>query len=207
MPAKKAPAAALPPTSKLRAQKRRAELLKAARKVFAEHGYEAATVQAIVREAGVAQGTFYLYFPAKQDALVELRADLFRKVVEAVLQAVGEEEDRSAWVRLGVSAVFNTAYRHRDLLRVLVATAGTAGGQGTDVALQACVDRLAVVLEHELAAGRLAAMDPRATAHMVVVLLEQLASSAITQELPRPPGATEDALERFLRSALQLGTD
>jgi len=42
---------------------RRADLLAAARAILAEKGLEAATVSEIVARAGVAQGTFYLYFP------------------------------------------------------------------------------------------------------------------------------------------------
>ena len=33
------------------------------RKVLREKGYDSTTVSDIVKEAGVAQGTFYLYFP------------------------------------------------------------------------------------------------------------------------------------------------
>lgn len=48
------------------------QLLKAAGKVFHQRGYHAARVSEITREAGVAQGTFYLYFQSKEQAFVEL---------------------------------------------------------------------------------------------------------------------------------------
>ena len=51
---------------------RRDQLLTAARKVFREKGYEGATISDIVEEAGVAQGTFYLYFPSKKDVVMAL---------------------------------------------------------------------------------------------------------------------------------------
>ncbi len=38
-------------------------LLATARDILAEKGFEATTVSEIVARAGVAQGTFYLYFP------------------------------------------------------------------------------------------------------------------------------------------------
>src|SRR3954468_16198465 len=56
----------VPPRS--RPANRRSELLSAARTVFGKKGYDGATVSEIVGRAGVAQGTFYLYFPGK-DAL------------------------------------------------------------------------------------------------------------------------------------------
>ena len=55
------------------AEVRSAELLDAGLRVLCEVGYAEATVAAITREAGVAKGTFYLYFPTKAHLLVALR--------------------------------------------------------------------------------------------------------------------------------------
>ena len=44
----------------------------AARSVFDEKGYDNATVSDIVTKAGVAQGTFYLYFDSKKGVVIEL---------------------------------------------------------------------------------------------------------------------------------------
>jgi AcrR family transcriptional regulator len=51
---------------------RRAQLVAAARDVFGQKGYHAATVDDITRAAGVAKGTFYLYFEEKREVLYEL---------------------------------------------------------------------------------------------------------------------------------------
>jgi AcrR family transcriptional regulator len=53
-------------------------LLRAAAKVVGEHGYSEASIARITREAGLAEGTFYLYFKTRQELL------------EAVLPFVGE---------------------------------------------------------------------------------------------------------------------
>lgn len=49
------------------AEERRAQLIAAALEVFAKRGVEDAPVSEIVKRAGVAQGTFYLYFETKND--------------------------------------------------------------------------------------------------------------------------------------------
>ena len=49
---------------------RRAELISAAAGVFAERGVANTAVSDIVKAAGVAQGTFYLYFDSKDDAVL-----------------------------------------------------------------------------------------------------------------------------------------
>jgi len=46
-------------------------ILEAAVKVFAEQGFFQSTVSQIAREAGVADGTIYLYFKNKEDILVQ----------------------------------------------------------------------------------------------------------------------------------------
>src|SRR5437868_4153925 len=63
-----------PPTrrSPVLRDERRAQLVAAAREVFGERGYHAATVDDITRVAGVAKGTFYLYFQEKREIYYDL---------------------------------------------------------------------------------------------------------------------------------------
>jgi AcrR family transcriptional regulator len=63
----------------------RAEILVAAREVFTELGYDAATVRDIIRRTNLASGTFYNYFPDKESVF----RTLFRE----------SEERRLAWLR------------------------------------------------------------------------------------------------------------
>ncbi len=50
------------------------QILDAAVKVFAEQGFFQSTVAQIAREAGVADGTIYLYFKNKDDILLQFFA-------------------------------------------------------------------------------------------------------------------------------------
>ena len=59
--------------------RRKQEILQAARAVFAEDGYNRATVDAVARRAELGKGTIYLYFETKEAILGEL-----------TLQALGE---------------------------------------------------------------------------------------------------------------------
>src|SRR6195256_5218707 len=51
---------------------KRERILVAAERIFARHGFFAARVSEIAREAGVADGTIYLYFKSKDDLLISL---------------------------------------------------------------------------------------------------------------------------------------
>src|SRR5688500_5955432 len=55
-----------------RAARTREDLLHSAARVVGEVGYRDASVQRITAEAGIAQGTFYLYFPSRQALFDEL---------------------------------------------------------------------------------------------------------------------------------------
>jgi len=68
-----------------RKQARPGEILEAALTVFARHGFAAARMDAVAREAGIAKGTLYLYFPDKET--------LFKALVrEAIVSTLGQTE-------------------------------------------------------------------------------------------------------------------
>ena len=97
---------------------RRAQLLFSARAVFARKGYEDATVSEIVRRAGVAQGTFYLYFPGKEalaGAFAELMSERFAEI--ATEKTARARSFDSALARLFESA-YLAADEHRDIFMV-----------------------------------------------------------------------------------------
>ena len=92
---------------------RRSELLSAARSVFGAKGFEDATVSEIVRRAGVAQGTFYLYFPGKDAlawAFAETLATRFVEVAE-------EKTKRSRSFDAAVVKLFEASYEVADEYR------------------------------------------------------------------------------------------
>lgn len=60
---------------------RRADLLAAARRVFAERGYHETTVEEVTRAAGVAKGTFYLYFQEKREIFLAIIRDLLDTIM------------------------------------------------------------------------------------------------------------------------------
>lgn len=81
-------------------QETRQKLLDAALQVFARNGYERATVDEIVREAGFSKGAFYVHFETKEDLFWEMleeriaaQQETFRQTVDASL-SVAENERR-----------------------------------------------------------------------------------------------------------------
>ena len=70
-----------------KAQRTRDRILQAARLVFARHGYQAATVEHVVHEAGLARGSFYTYFSSKHDLFRHLAGVIDRSISEEVVKS------------------------------------------------------------------------------------------------------------------------
>ncbi|MFV3130448.1 TetR/AcrR family transcriptional regulator [Niveispirillum sp. KHB5.9] len=82
-----------------RKEARPAELLAAALDCFAEKGFAATRMDDIARRAGVAKGTFYLYFPSKEAVFEALVRENILPRLEA-LERVGQAGGGSASARL-----------------------------------------------------------------------------------------------------------
>lgn len=79
-----------------RVAQRRRQILEAAYRVFAQKGYQAASIADIAGELGIGHGTFYRYFDNK--------LDIFRHVIEEVVQRIGAvvmSEDPESTATLG----------------------------------------------------------------------------------------------------------
>ncbi|HUH03549.1 MAG TPA: TetR/AcrR family transcriptional regulator [Kofleriaceae bacterium] len=70
---------------------KRERILAAAERVFAEHGFFAARVAEIARQAGVADGTIYLYFKSKDDLLISLFESRMERVNGDLREAMALE--------------------------------------------------------------------------------------------------------------------
>ena len=97
----------------------RRRLLDAAESCFGELGYHDASVVKITEEAGVAQGTFYLYFASKKEIFDELVRDLNRRVRHAMKEASSQGETRLEAELLGFRAYFEFTSEHTALYRII----------------------------------------------------------------------------------------
>lgn len=70
---------------------RRGELLAAARLVFGKKGTAKTAVGDIVKAAGVAQGTFYLYFDTKDDIVNAMVDDMADEMVDSIEHSVNAD--------------------------------------------------------------------------------------------------------------------
>ncbi len=155
---------------------RYAELVSAAAATFAERGVQNTLVSDIVKAAGVAQGTFYLYFKTKDDVVLAV-VDSIVDRLQASLEAAVAGEGISAVERLrllcdalgSLTAVpgtteivdFMHAPENRPLHDRLVASLAPK-----------LVDLMAGVIRQGVAEGSFDVPDPRAAAWFVLAGLQ-----------------------------------
>jgi AcrR family transcriptional regulator len=103
---------------KRRKTERRDAILAAARKVFAEKGFEGTTIADVARKARVAAGTVYLYFESKTELFAALNGLLFETINQAMIDAKAPP-DLASGTKARVHAVFESCANNRDLLRLI----------------------------------------------------------------------------------------
>lgn len=102
-----------------RGTRARQKILDAAENVFAEVGYAEASIVRITERAGVAQGTFYLYFAGKLTVFEELVEDLNRRVRFAMTENAGPGLSRIEREREGFRGFFRFTAEHPALYRII----------------------------------------------------------------------------------------
>ncbi|MBP6900330.1 MAG: TetR/AcrR family transcriptional regulator [Burkholderiaceae bacterium] len=102
-----------------RAARLRDDLLASAAQVVGECGYRDASVQRITAAAGVAQGTFYLYFASRQALFDELLPHFGLQMLEHVRERMAQGRDFLDMEVVGLKAVFEYLSDHPWFWRVL----------------------------------------------------------------------------------------
>ena len=82
------------------------KLLKAAEEIIGEKGYHETSVYAITEQAGVAMGTFYLYFRGKKDIFRELIYYVHHEVRKHIQVAIKDISDRKEAEVEGIMAFY-----------------------------------------------------------------------------------------------------
>jgi AcrR family transcriptional regulator len=113
-----------------RGARSREAVLDAAERLMAEQGYEAASVAALVKEAGVPPSSIYHYFGSKEGvllAVMERGAERFFAALPAFDARAGSQRDH---LRALTETVAATLTRQPDFLRILVVLAAQPAGAG-----------------------------------------------------------------------------
>jgi len=97
----------------------RQAIFRAAERVFGRHGINRANISEITREAGVAQGTFYVHFGSKRDLIDGFVKYINSKMRRELQRTVVRTRDRRDAERVGLLAFYEFLRQHREIYRVV----------------------------------------------------------------------------------------
>jgi len=107
------------PRRTARGEATRLAILEAAEKVIGKSGFNASSIAGITRAAGVAQGTFYIYFRTKEEVFRELVLELGRVLRHTLTEAAEKASDRIGAEKEGLRAFLTFVSRHPGFYRIV----------------------------------------------------------------------------------------
>src|SRR4051795_8464004 len=179
-------------------QANRAAILDAAREVFADLGYGAATVRDIVRRTDLATGTFYNYFPDKEAVFRALLEGVAREARERVRMARREATDVEGFVRDSYRAYFGYLASDPTTFGILRRNAGTIRALFDTPALGAGTEELEADLRAAIDAGVVPAHDARYMAAAMVGAAFEVAVRMLETDPPDVDAAVDFTAQLFL---------
>ena len=154
-------------------QRTRRALLEAAEEVFGAVGYHDASIVKITELAGVAQGTFYLYFSGKREIFDEVVADLNQRVRHAMSEAARGATTRLEAERLGFAGFFRFTAEHPALYRV-IRQAEFVSPQALRHHYETIIENYIPPLNDAMDAGEIAVGDPMVLAWSLIAVGEAI---------------------------------
>ncbi len=103
-----------------RGERTRRKLLSAAEGEFGEKGFHNASISSITQRAGVAQGTFYLYYRSKEEIFRALVEHMNRTMRRHLSEAIEGASNRAEAERIGLEAFLRFCRDHEDLFRIVM---------------------------------------------------------------------------------------
>lgn len=176
---------------------RRAEILRAAKEVFARNGVHGTTIADVARAAGGSYGIVYWYFDSKEslfDAVMEAEGDALQASVLDELSRDGPTDPDEALVRT-MRAVFAHFGRDHAAARLLVRDSPHAPFAGR------FLTELAAIVADGQQHGRLREGQPEVIAFVFASLVGQL----VVRRLRTDDGMSDDQAAEFVVAALLDG--
>jgi AcrR family transcriptional regulator len=88
--------------------------------LFQDQGFEKTSVSQIVKQAGMAQGTFYLYFKSKTALVTAIAKEIFDQQLHAIKKAYEASDGTlAAMLQILVDVTFEITRKHKDVISFL----------------------------------------------------------------------------------------
>ena len=157
-------------------------ILKAAEKEFSQRGFYGTQISHIIQSAGVARGTFYLYFKSKEEVFQELLKRVVQDIRERI-KPVDPTKDVISQVRQNIVSVVEYALQNRDLARiVLFRSCEPEYAKITECFFEELVELVKKTLEKGIEMGILKPIDTEIIARAIVGAGKEVLKGLISKE-------------------------
>ena len=144
---------------------RRAEILRAAERIFVVEGYEGATIRKIADEVGVSSTCLYMHFRDKDQILLEICTAAMEELLAINTEITARPIDPVERVRMMLNAYIDFALRHPNAYRLVFCASPLAASlEKQQVTLDLgdqCFQRFSGAVREISSQGRLKIGDPR----------------------------------------------
>lgn len=185
---------------------KRTTLLDAAEAVLVEHGLVGATIDQITSRAGVAKGTFYLYFRSKDEVVGALQQRHWDALMQAAVDAAAKLDGAADWwsvVDSFIETVIDFDLRHR-AWHQLVAQGWTSPDEAvTSKNEQQMIDLFEAQIRDAADRGMFDAGDTEMTATLLYRAIQGTSHQLCQRTEPVDRDRVVDALKWFVRRVLQ----
>ena len=162
------------------------QIVDAAVVVIAENGYHQAQVSKIAKEAGVADGTIYLYFKNKEDILVSVFREKMGIFVNNLEVIIEKDVDTSEMLRKMILNHFRVLHEDRHLAIVTQLELRQSGKKlrfRINEVLKEYLDLLDIILKNGIEKGEIdGTMDVRLARQMVFGTIDETITSWVMNE-------------------------
>lgn len=186
--------------------RRRSSVLKSAKGVFSEKGFHDASVSDIIEAAGIARGTFYLYFKNKRD-LFDALLDRLLQDLSSLIHRVSLEPgapDPLDQIRANLRRVLELFLDDVDLTRIVLHHA-VGLDREFDRKLSDFDDRVSVLLAHSLSLGIDMGLIRPCNVQVVAHLILGGVKEVVWRLVSRPGRESVPALDQLVDEILAFG--
>lgn len=183
----------------------RVVLLDAARAVFVDIGYDAATVRDIVARTELAPGTFYNYFPDKRSVLLALTEEAAREAAGCIRQARAQARTLEELAEGGFRAYFEFIARDRTMFELMRRNVSTLRQLGVDeTGFAEGVADLRADLEARVQSGRMPPLPMHYLPQSIAAIAFEVGAAMVQRTPPDVEGATHFAAQLCLGGLARL---
>jgi AcrR family transcriptional regulator len=183
---------------------RRAEIVDAARTVFARKGFAQGIMDEIAKEAGVAKGTLYLYFRSKTEIYKAVLDHDMRALKKSTLERLDAEKGLRGKIRAFAFVRLERAEANKEFFRIMDSESGALSYTRSQYRdwLREPVLRLASAIGKAAEQGKIRRVDPEKTAWLIADITRGTIQRRLLSQKETPLAADAEFLLDFIWASL-----